>query len=182
MSKVNLISQAEYAKHRGVSGAAVCNAVKAGRISLIDGKIDPVAADAQWAQNSRVRAGSRPAREAGATTAELAAADGTVASGAEPGAEDYWVSRGRREAAEARSAELDLAQREGELIEVKAVETVWATAMAGVREHLLQLRARLSPMLAAESDPFKVDQMLDEEHAQALAQLAGVQVAGRGSA
>ena len=71
MSKVNLITQAEYSKHRGVSEAAVSKAIKAGRISLIDGKIDPVAADAQWARNSRVRAGrGRPGHVAPAAGAQ----------------------------------------------------------------------------------------------------------------
>ena len=56
---VQLINMAEYARRRGCTEGAVRRAVRDGRISLIEGKLDPVAADAQWARNTRVRAGSR---------------------------------------------------------------------------------------------------------------------------
>jgi len=181
MSKVNLISQAEYAKHRGCSEAAVSKAIKAGRISLIDGKIDPVAADAQWARNSRVRAGSgRPPAGPGALPGPLAG-DGEDPD-TKPGGDDYWNSRSRREAAEAELAEIELAERNGQVILVKAVEAVWAQALGATREHLLQVRARLAPLLAAESDAFKIEQLLDAEHSQALQHLAGVQLQTPGPA
>lgn len=184
MGKVNLITQAEYAKHRGVSEAAVSKAIKGGRISLIDGRIDPVAADAQWARNSRVRAGSgNPGRMApgggdpGAAgqsiiAGRLADADGST----EPGSDNYWNSRSRREAAEAELAEIELAEKNREVIRVKAVETVWSQALGATREHLLQVRARLAPLLANESDPFKIEQLLDLEHNQALQHLASAQL------
>ncbi len=42
-----------YARHRGVSHVAVKKAIDTGRITpLPDGTIDPIAADAQWAQNT----------------------------------------------------------------------------------------------------------------------------------
>jgi hypothetical protein len=167
MSKVNLITQAEYAKRRGCSGAAVSHAVKAGRISLIDGKIDPTAADAQWAKNSRVRAGTGKAK------APVADGDTAGDDASQPGADDYWKSRSRREAAEAELAEIELAEKNGSVIQVKAVEAVWAQAMGATREHLLQIRARLAPLLASETDPFKVEQLLEEEHSRALQLLAG---------
>jgi hypothetical protein len=191
VSKVNLISPAEYAKHRGVSKAAVSKAIKAQRISLIEGKIDAAVADMQWARNSRVRAGSgRPgaatagggaaARGGGVVIAVLPrplAGDAGVGAGdpdAQPGGDDYWNSRSRREAAEAELAEIELAEKTGQVIAVKAVESVWAQALASMREHLLQVRARLAPLLAAETDAFQIDQMLDLEHNQALQLMAGV--------
>jgi hypothetical protein len=182
MSKVNLITQAAYAKHRGVSEAAVSKAIKAGRISLIDGKIDPVAADAQWARNSRVRAGSgrpSPAGAAGGALPGPLSGEGDDPD-ARPGGDDYWNSRSRREAAEAELAEIELAERNGQVILVKAVEAVWAQALGSAREHLLQVRARLAPLLAAEADAFKIEQLLDAEHSQALQHLAGVQLQPRG--
>ncbi|MGB6054610.1 MAG: elements of external origin, partial [Burkholderiaceae bacterium] len=54
-----MLTQAEYAKRRGCSAVAVHKAVKAGRISLIDGKIDPAVADIQWGRNTRARAANR---------------------------------------------------------------------------------------------------------------------------
>jgi hypothetical protein len=180
MSKVNLITQAEYAKHRGCSEAAVSKAIKAGRISLIDGKIDASVADMQWARNSRVRAGSGRPVPAGALPGPLAG-DAGVGAGdpdAQPGGDDYWNSRSRREAAEAELAEIELAEKTNQVIAVKAVEAVWAQALASMREHLLQVRARLAPLLAAETDAFAIDQLLDLEHNQALQLMAGVSLAG----
>jgi hypothetical protein len=165
------MTQAEYARHRGVSEAAVSKALKAQRISLqADGKIDPVAADAQWARNSRVRAGSGKAAAPG-----VAGDDGAI-GGEEPGSDNYWTARSRREQAEAELAEIELAEKQAQVIQVKAVEAVWAQALSSVREHLLQVRARLAPLLAVESDVFKIEQLLDAEHSQALQHLAGVQL------
>jgi hypothetical protein len=42
---MQLITQAEYARHRGVSPQAVNKMVKSGRIPLTNGRIDPAAAD-----------------------------------------------------------------------------------------------------------------------------------------
>lgn len=67
---VNLISKSAYARHRGVDEKAVRKAVAEGRISLINGKIDPAVADIQWAANTRARVGSGGA-EAPAPGADL---------------------------------------------------------------------------------------------------------------
>ena len=207
MGQVNLISQADYAKHRGVSEAAVSKAIKDKRITLTEGKIDPVAADAQWARNSRVRAGSgRPGHSGQGARGQGAGGQGARTSGASgqdpgvsgqsigggalgvggvladgdgsaaPGSDNYWNSRSRREAAEAELAEIALAEKNGQVIQVKAVQTVWSQALGSAREHLLQVRARLAPLLANESDPFKIEQMLDLEHSQALQHLARAQL------
>lgn len=190
MAKVTLMTQAQYAEHRGVSRVAVHKAIKDERISTIDGKIDPAVADIQWAANSRARAPSSQAAAAAASArpdggSRLAA---VTPDPGDPGVggmfetpDDYGVSRARREAAEAELAELRLAEQRGNLIQVKAVETVLSTALAGMREHLLQVSSRLAPLLANESDGFKVQALLDTEINQALQQLAGVTLPGASS-
>lgn len=167
---------ADYAKHRGCSPAAVTKAAQAGRISLIDGKIDPMIADVQWKANTRARMPARAARD----DAGLPAGDAIGGPEGAPEGDGYWNSRGRREAAEAEMAELKLAEQRKELIRVVAVETVWAGLLAAAREHLLQVRARLAPLLAAESDVFKIEQMLDAEHNQALQMLSAADVRSEG--
>ena len=190
MAQVNLMTQAQYAEHRGCSRVAVHKAVKENRISLIDGKIDANVADIQWAANTRARAPSSPPAAA-APSGRPGGGSKPSSSAADPGdpgqvdvldtPEDYWVSRGRREAAEAELAELKLAEQRGNLIQVKAVEVVLSNALAGMREHLLQVSSRLAPLLANESDNFKVQTLLDTEINQALQQLAGVTLPGASS-
>lgn len=70
-----LITQAEYARHRGCSAAAVSKAVRAERITLVDGLVDVAAADLQWKQNTRTRVGSRGATEPASAACELVGAD-----------------------------------------------------------------------------------------------------------
>ena len=56
------MSQRAYARHRGLSEAAVRKAIKAGRISAMpDGTIDQVTADRQWEGNTNPRMGSEGA-------------------------------------------------------------------------------------------------------------------------
>ena len=165
MSKVNLMTQAAYARHRKCSKVAVGKAVKAGRISMVNGLIDPMVADIQWQANSRARAsqsgGDQLPLEAGSTPDEPAKVD------------DYMFNRNRREAAEAERAELSLAEDKGQLIRVDAVKAAVASVFSAARDALLQIPARLGPQLAAESDASKAQTMLHSEIHQALQLLAG---------
>lgn len=165
MSKVNLMTQAAYARHRKCSKVAVGKAVKAGRISLVNGLIDPKVADIQWQANSRARVsqhgGDQLPLEAGNTPDEP------------PKVDDYVSNRNRREAAEAELAELRLAEEKGRLIRVDAVKAVVASVFSAARDALLQIPARLGPQLAAESDASKAQTMLHTEIHQALQLLAG---------
>ena len=151
----------EYARRRGCSEGAVRRAIRDGRISAIEGKVDPVAADAQWSRNTRVRAGSRPTQDANL------AAPGEPTRREEEGAEGgYWKSRARREQAEAEMAELKLAEQLGELVRAADVRAVQAKRLAGLREALLQIPARLSAVLAAETSQAAChDAMQRELHA-----------------
>jgi hypothetical protein len=81
-----------------------------------------------------------------------------------------------REQAEAGIAKLKHLEMEGTLMRVDAFETVVGTALASMREHVLQVRARLAPLLAAETDPKKVDLMLGAELSQALEFMASVKL------
>ncbi len=175
MSKVKLMTQAEYATHRGVSAVAVHKAVKAQRISTIDGKIDPIVADIQWQANTRPRA-VRPL----APDPQTSAADypppvpipAPVASAAGEPVDDYWVSRARREAAEAQIAEMKRSEIEGTLIRTDALRQAWSKRIATTRDALLQIPARMAPVLAAESDMDRVAAVLEDELRQALAELS----------
>ncbi len=158
MTRVNLVSQSDYAKHRGCSAVAVHKAIKAGRISLIDGKIDPAVADVQWAQNTRARASNAPQNVAapivGQRTASAAAAG---ADGAADGDADYWQSRARREAAEAEIARLKLAEMRGTLIEQRQAVIAVSAAFQQLRDTLHPIGRRLAPTVATMDNPREIE-------------------------
>jgi hypothetical protein len=165
---VQLINMAEYARRRGCTEGAVRRAVRDGRISLIEGKIDPVAADAQWARNTRVRAGSRATDDANLQVpggARRGQADG------EDGDVDYWQSKARREAAEAELAELRLAELRRVLVREDDVRAALSRRVANLREAFLQLPARVVPLLAAQPEPGAMHRVL---HAEIVAALSAI--------
>jgi len=172
MAAVNLVTQAEYAKLRGVSPVAVHKAVKAGRITLIDGKIDPVVANVQWEANTRKRVDTAAAPAQPELLAAASAGGQAPAAQVAESGDGYNVSRARIAAAEAEMAELRLAEEQGKTIRVDAIRQALATAFAGTRDALMQIPARLSAVLAAEPNPAKVHDLLEAELHTALAQLA----------
>ena len=166
-----LIGLREYARRRGVTLGAVQKAIRAGRITPIEGKIDPEVADIQWQRNTN------PARSSGtASTAPIAPRAPAAGSDAgEGGADDgprLVDVRARREKAMAELAELELAEKRGELVSAQAIERALATKILSVRESLDTLADRITPLLAAETDPAKVYALLRTEIRQVLAQLS----------
>ena len=75
-----LVSIRQYAASRGVSHTAVNKAVKRGKISLVNGQIDPEAADAAWKRNKDSR---QPSKLAAAAPRDRAPADSPPAADAE---------------------------------------------------------------------------------------------------
>lgn len=150
------MKQTEYARHRGVSAAAVSRAIKEGRITLQnDGRIDPVAADAQWEANTRKRADPRSqprARQGVHTGADRQA----------PADRAFLDARTRRELADANLAELRYAQACGELVRADDVRAEWASKISALRDALLNLGARLAPVVAAEADMQRCQMLIDD--------------------
>lgn len=105
---------------------------------------------------------SNPAGPAGATTAPP---DDDLMS--------YHVAKTLREVAEAKLAQLKLAELRGDLIRREDMERAVGALAAGLRESVLQIKARLAPLLAAESDIMKISAMLDAELRAALNKAVG---------
>ena len=152
--RVDLISQAEYARRRGVAKSAVAKAVKEGRITLINGKIDPAVADIQWAQNTRTRIdGGRPASEQGAGMGEAS----PVANNAPQAPETHQVSsaqevldlRVRKEKAAVEREERENAREAGLLVSRSAVRTAVFDAFRALRDEILSVPVRAAPAAPA---------------------------------
>jgi hypothetical protein len=174
------LSLSAYAKRRGVSHVAVSKAITAGRLSasvVRDERgapkiADPELADREWAANTRPRidhATEGPAEQE-PPRARRAAPSAASEEGARPKPPDYNESRARRESALADMAEIEVAERRGELVPVNEARADVVSRFTVVRTRLLGVPSRVAqrlPHLAGEVVP-----ILDELLREALEELA----------
>lgn len=178
MAKVNLLTQSEYAKHRGCSAVAVHKAVKAGRISLINDKIDPAVADIQWQANTRARQ-SNALRTPGpdlisdvATVANQAMDGALSAAPSAPGGvpavapadNGYNEARTRRERAEADEAEMRTARIRGTMVLREDVDRAMFEILREVRDRLTSCARRVASEVASIATAEACESVLDREH------------------
>lgn len=90
-----------------------------------------------------------------------------------PLGEGHNKARTRLRISEANLSEMREAEERGQLIRIDAVKSALSVAMATAREALLQIPSRLAPLLAADTDPANVQNVLYGEIHQALAHLSG---------
>ncbi len=185
MAAAELVTPAEYARRRQVSRAAVTYAVRAGRISLIDGKIDPVVADIQWERNTRKVIGRAGGASLPATAHDGAAngADGAPErqppEGDDPDRKpfDYESSRAKREHHEATLAELKALERVGQLVESAKVRAAMAEIARVVGDHLERLPDRLSAQITPTMSAADIHASLEVELEALRADLAAAAAA-----
>lgn len=168
---------AELARRLGVSRQAVSDLVRRGILTPdANGRIDEAAARAAILSSVHPTSKTVQAAQASAPApiAPVAAAPAVAPAAPQPeaAATNYHVAKTMREAAEAHIARLKLAEMRGELIRTDAVRAVMSNIFATTREAVLQMPARLAPLLAAESDPAAVQNLLHAELHAALESLA----------
>jgi hypothetical protein len=172
------LSLSAYAKRRGVSHVAVSKAIAGGRLTasvVRDArgapKIgDPELADREWAANTRPRIDHPAADLAGEPPAPSPRAARPAAGAPRPDVPDYNESRARRESALADMAEIEVAERRGELVPVDEARADVVSRFTVVRTRLLGVPSRVAqrlPHLAGEVVP-----VLDELLREALEELA----------
>lgn len=173
MAKVNLLTQSEYAAHRSCSAVAVHKAVKAGRISLIDGKIDPTVADIQWRANTRARQTNRPQDGGepdllGAESAAPQRAPGdtpAAAPGPLPAVDNgYSEARTRRERAEAEEAEMRTAKLRGTVLMRDDVDRAMFEIGRELRDRLTACARRVAAEVASITTAEGCEAVVDREH------------------
>jgi hypothetical protein len=137
-------SQRAYAKHRGVTHRAVQKAVERGRISLMpDGRVDFDKADAQWKANT-VPSTSRKGR------------------GARPGRGTLGEAMRKLALERARLVRLQYRKQRGELLDAAEVEQATFEMGRRVRERLLNVAARIGPLLDGQNAAASYD-IVDRE-------------------
>lgn len=161
-----------YARHRSVTPAAVRKAIKSGRITAVDGKIDPAAADQDWAANTDE---SKPRNSVSGNPGTRRASPAPLAANgrptrqalpwktAQPSTGGYAAARAVRESYEARLKELDYKVRTGELISKDEVSAAVYAMNRRARDLLLAIPDRVSAVLAGISDAAEVHRILTEE-------------------
>ncbi len=129
-----LITQAEYARHRGISQAAVKKAVDTGRIVLLNGKVDREKADKQWAANTDPRQQRKPVK---ATVVEaLAEEEGiTIAEATR-----------RLEIEKLRKIKAENDRIEGKTLDAEDVRRTWERHREAVKNRLLLTPSKVPPM------------------------------------
>lgn len=164
-----LISQCEYAKRRGISREAVRQAVVSGRISLIDGKINPLVADAQWIANTRnpkADFACKPLTDVIAQSSE--SASGLPDSAIPQTVYDLQLARAKREYHEANIAEMRERQRADELVELAQVRLAYTTLAAQLRAAMERIPDKLAERLAVEARADVIHTLLLAELDQCL--------------
>ena len=157
MTMTTSMTVSEWARSLGISKQAGHQAVARCGIPVEDGRVDPDVATALYQKRTRPRARTKEAP----SSAAVAAGQG-----------GYLASRARREAAEAKLAELKLGEVAGELVRADDVRAECARLATALRNAFLQMPDRLAPVLAAETEPSRVHALLMTEIRQVLTQLA----------
>lgn len=158
---VTLLSLRAYARHRGCDEKAVRKAIAEGRISAIDGKIDPEVADIQWAKNTRARVDSG---KTGNGQLSLPTGEpGTSGQDPEAPQSDYQDSRARRERAEAEKAELEAAKMAKRLVDGEAVQTAVFDAFRQLRDRLMTVPRRTAPTVLGLVDVREIEMKMADE-------------------
>lgn len=181
----------EYSRHRDVTLRAVQKAIESGRIKVDEnGKIDPVQADRDWAANTDISRASLanqvqpvslpPVVVQPALQLELGSASNSPAGDQddpdEPTADDmdkYRRHRAAREETNARIQALELAEREGKLIDRVWAEQAAFTMVRALRDAVFNLPASIKSHLSVMSD---ADQIEDFLLVELTAAFAGVDV------
>ena len=168
--KRELITLREYARRRGVSHVAVQRAVNSGRISTVNGKIDPAEADGQWRENTDqskprnvITGAPKHARIPGQPPQPMALAGIDGLAGGIVNTTGYARARAARELYQALLAKLELDRQNGILVRADEVRVGAFNCARKTRDQLLALADRVATTLAAESDPAEVHRILTDE-------------------
>jgi hypothetical protein len=164
-----LTSLREYARRRCVSHSAVQHAVKMGRISTTDGKIDPGQADRELWENTdrskpRNQITGRPNRSrVPGQPPEPMDFGGLDVRGGRGDATGYARARAAREFYQAQLAKMDVDRQRAILVRADEVKVGAFNAARKTRDQLVSLPERLAAILAATLEPTEVQSILEEE-------------------
>ncbi len=146
MGKKELLTQSQFARKCGVSRQRINDLVKSGVVNLVDGRIDPEAADRAIAAN----------------------ADPSKAKKLRPAKSDFQAARAVKEYYLAQLRKLEYEKESGQLVEKEQVKKDAFDTGRRVRDALLNIPDRVAATLSTENDEGRVYKILTEEIKKAL--------------
>jgi len=157
-----------YARHRGVTEAAVRKAIKQGRVSKgKNGKINPKTADKEWGQNTD------PAQIKAVFTEEKPDYSQNSIPNAANGP-SYQQSRAIKEAYGAKLLRLQFEKESKKLISIDDVKVSAFNAARMTRDRILNIPDRVIPQLVGKTNIFEMKEILKAELIKALEELSKV--------
>lgn len=177
---VRMVTQSALARELNVSRQAISKLVKAGKIQQSeDGRID--FEQARLSLANTVHPGSKTAESLGLfPTSEVGATAGGDVARLAPADSDgeaptsFHVARTLDMLERARITRIERRKLDLEVMEVESVRAVVANLLAATRDSFMQIPARLSQVLAAETDAGKVQAALQAEITTCLGGLASM--------
>lgn len=157
-----------YARHRGVTEAAVRKAIRQGRVSKgKNGKINPKTADKEWGQNTD------PAQIKAVFTEEKPDYSQNSIPTAANGP-SYQQSRAIKEAYGAKLLRLQFEKESKKLISIDDVKVSAFNAARMTRDRILNIPDRVIPQLVGKTNIFEMKEILKAELIKALEELSKI--------
>lgn len=150
-----VMSQAEYARHRGKSRQYISRLAKAGVLVMRNGKVDVGASDAVL--------DDRPVAVEPGDTGQAAQSRAAVDSSGQQQPTNFAQARLAEMVYRAKLRRLDYETRSGKLISADEVKAKWFVLGRQIRDKLLAIPTKLSPQLAASGDAREVRELLEAE-------------------
>lgn len=192
----DLISLREFGRRRGVQLRSVQFAIETGRIKIAEtrkaGKRTRVFIDDETQAQAWAAHGD-PGKRNRTTTGEAAAggaavhAEGKPRRGrkarGQPAAQapakkatpsPYQIARAARETYSAKMAEIEFKKATGALVPLEPVKSLFFTIAKHTQQNLLNIPARITPIVAAENDEKKIYAIIEKEILEALETLSNV--------
>ena len=167
MKKVKLLSKSEYAKVRGCHHTYITKLSKKGLLVEVDGKIDTEATD------KRIKEAQDPAREPfkkevkgkgkGKGKAKATTSKKDTQTGKDTQDLSYAQARTERERIKAKKEKVEYDLLIGKLVDSEEVRISAFNRARILRDAMFNIPDRISTILAAESNPRKVHQILFKE-------------------
>jgi hypothetical protein len=172
---VQWVNGAKLADELGITRQAVHKAEKSGRIMrAANGLFNLEAAKIQYRMNTDPEQQMRSLQQRPEKpVAELVVPDRPMEFAGD--AQALVAAKARREAAEADLAELELAEKRGQIMSVADHKRIVFALARAVRDALLQVPSRAAALLAAESDQRACQRIVEAEIRAVLQQLMQVE-------